>query len=132
MYDMWYCPDYPVSEIVVSKKVRRDDRNDWRPALLESIRERGLVNPLIVLNHRDPLHFKKNWLMVGTNRHWAVTTLGWETAPCLVTGDCPHEPKVRVTWDTIQDYYPDGRIVPGTHGPAMEGNSLPHLGQMPA
>jgi hypothetical protein len=131
MYDIWYCPEYPVSEIKVSAKVDRGDREHWRPALLESIRERGLVNPLIVLNHRGP-KLEKNWLMVGTNRHWAVTTLGWETAPVIITGECPYEPKVRVTWDTIQEYFPDGKVVQGYHGPTMEGNSLPHLGQMPA
>lgn len=130
MYDMWYVPEFPLAEIQVSDKVYRGDREEWRPALLENIRERGLVNPLIVLNHRGK-KFKSNWLMVGTNRHWAVTTLGWETAPALVTGECPYEPKVRVTWDTIQEYFPDGKIVKGQYGPTMEGNSLPHLGQMP-
>lgn len=131
MYDIWYCPEYPVDAIRVSTRVRREGRELWRPTLLESIRQRGLVNPLIVLNHRGDTA-EHHWLMVGTNRHWAVVELGWKTVPVLVTGICEYDPKEQVTWDTIQSYIKDGRIVKGTWGPVMRDNSLPHKGQYPS
>lgn len=122
MYDIWYCPEYPVEAIKVSKLVPRQGREDWRLSLAKNISERGLVNPLIVLNHRGP-SYKDHWLMTGTNRHWAVVYLGWKTVPCIVTGECEFEPKEKVT--DLQSYFKDGEVYLGTHGPRLRGVCKP-------
>ena len=51
MYDIWYCPEYPVEAIRVSTRVPREGREDWRLALAENIQRCGLVNPLIEKRH---------------------------------------------------------------------------------
>lgn len=130
MYDIWFCPEYPVEAIRVSDKVVREGRDDWRLALAENIQECGLANPLIVLNHRGK-GFEHNWLMTGTNRHWAITHLGWDTVPAIVTGDCEFEPKEKVTWDTIQSYFKDGEVYQGTYGPRLRNVSLPENYEYP-
>lgn len=117
MYDISYCPEYPIAEINSSDKVCRDGREEWRAALADNISECGLVNPLIIINHRGP-GYKGKWLMTGTNRFWALTHLKWKTAPCIVTGECEY-PHTVVTTETLQAYFPDGEVYLGTHGPRL-------------
>ena len=124
MYDIWFCPLYPAEAIRVSPKVPREGREDWRLALAENIQERGLVNPLIVLNHRGP-GYEDHWLMTGTNRHWAVTYLRLERVPCIVTGECEFEPKVKVDPKDLQSYFKDGEVYLGTHGPRLRNVCKP-------
>ena len=124
MYDIWYCPEYPVEAIRVSTKVVREGREDWRLALAENIRECGLVNPLIVLNHRGD-QAEHHWLMTGTNRHWAIAHLGWETIPCIVTGECEFEPKIKVEPEELQSYFKDGEVYLGTYGPRLRNVCKP-------
>lgn len=107
-----------MQEINVSTKVPREGREEWRVALAENIRKCGLANPLIVLNHRGP-RWGSKWLMTGTNRHWAITYLGWKTVPCIVTGECDVEPKFKVGPEELQDYFSDGEVYLGTHGPRL-------------
>ena len=118
MYDIWFCPEYPVEAIKVSTRVLREGREEWRLALAENIQECGLVNPLIVLNHRGD-RAADHWLMTGTNRHWAITKLGWSHVPCIVTGECEFEPKVKVDPKDLQSYFPDGEVYLGTWGPRL-------------
>lgn len=124
MYQIWYCPEYPVSKINSSKKVDRTGREDWRRALAENIREHGLANPLIILNHRPP-KFEARWLMTGTNRLWAIKHLGWETVPAIVTGNCDVEPRFPVEPEELQTYFRDGEVYFGTHGPRLRGVCKP-------
>jgi hypothetical protein len=111
MYDIWYCPNYPIEAINYSVKTDRSERRKLRDALAVDIRENGLVNPLIILNHR-PLHrFRDHYVMQGLNRLEALRSLGWSTIPCIVTGECEHEPKVLVARGDLQAYFFDGTII---------------------
>jgi len=108
MYDIWYCPNYPIEKIISSIKVDRSGRKEIQARLAENIRENGLINPLIVMNHRGP-KFKDHYCMQGLNRLSAVKLLGWSTVPCIITGPCNHEPRVRVEPEDVQQYFLDGR-----------------------
>jgi len=68
--------------------------------------------------------------MTGTNRHWAVTYLGWETVPAIVTGERP-EGAERVDPLCIQDYFPDGEVYFGYHGPRLKGTCPPEAYEYP-
>jgi hypothetical protein len=83
--DLWYCATYPVDQLSAGP-TELTHRAPYLPALLEHIRQHGLINPLIVLNHRDPAAFVPRTVMTGTNRLWAVRQLGWRTVQALVTG----------------------------------------------
>lgn len=129
MYDIWFCPEYPIEAIKVSTKVPREGREDWRLALAENIRKVGLVNPLIILNHRGP-RYGDHWLMTGTNRHWALTHLGWTHVPCIVTGECEYNPKEIVT--DLQSYFKDGEVYLGYHGPRLRDVCKPEDYEYPS
>lgn len=111
MYDIWYCPNYPIESIKFSMKTDRSERNKLRAALAVDIRERGLLNPLIILNHRPRNRFVDHYVMQGLNRLEAVKLLGWDTVPAIVTGECEFDPKVSVEWDWLKDYFFDGVLI---------------------
>lgn len=121
MFDIWYCLEYPLDEINFSTKVHKVGSDEWRPALAKNISEQGLVNPLIVLNHRDPQRYKERWLKTGNNRLWALKNLGWTHAPCLVTGICDH-PAKKVNLQEANSYIKDGELecVVETHGAVLQ------------
>lgn len=92
--------------------------------MASDIEANGLVNPLIVLNHPRP-KCPNNWLMVGTNRLWAVRHLGWKTAPCVVTGACD-EPSVELhTWAELEAMFKDGQPYQSAYGIALTGTTPP-------
>lgn len=124
-YPIWYCPQYPIDLIRTSKKVPREGREEWRIALAENIAEHGLINPLIVLNHRDPSAWEHHWLMTGTNRHWALQYLGWEYAPAIVTGEHDGYGVELVSPSEIGKYFRDGEIYFGTTGPRLRNVAKP-------
>jgi hypothetical protein len=109
MYDLWYCPNYPIEDIMSSRKTDRTGREEIRARLAEDIRENGLVNPLVVFNHRGHKYMHYH-CMQGLNRLEALKILGWSTVPCIVTGECNHNPKVLVPLEQLQDYFPDGEV----------------------
>lgn len=129
-YPIWYVPALPLDWINVSQKVPREGREEWRIALAENIRENGLINPLIVLNHRPVKEYQPQWLMTGTNRLWALQYLGWTTAPAIVTGACPFD-KVEVPPSELQSYFPDGEVYFGTHGPRLAKVARPEFYEYP-
>lgn len=108
MFDIWFCPNYPIDAIRLSVK-DRTKRKIVQAALAENIRENGLVNPIIVLNHR-PKKYIDHHVMQGINRLEACKMLGWSTVPCIVTGECEFDPKKRVQWDNLPPYFPDGIV----------------------
>lgn len=110
MLDIWYCPTYPIEAINASDKIVKEGIEEWRPALARNISEQGLVNPLIILNHRDPVRYKSRWLKTGNNRLWALKHLGWTHAPCIVTGTCEFEPKLKLSFDEAKSYFRDGEL----------------------
>lgn len=110
MFDIYYCPNYPLDEVNASTQIRKEGMDEYRPALAENISKQGLVNPLIILNHRDPVQYKERWLKTGNNRYWALLHLGWTHAPAFVTGRCEH-PCIKVTLEEAQQYVGDGRLV---------------------
>lgn len=61
---------------------RRDFRTEELAGLEESIRENGLLQPLVVRPH--PSRVGRFQLVAGERRLRAVTTLGWERVPAVV------------------------------------------------
>ena len=110
MFDIYYCPKYPIEDIQYSRNVWKEGMDEFRPALARNIAEQGLVNPLIILNHRDPERYKERWLKTGNNRFWALKHLGWTHVPAIVTGKCDH-PCVKVTLEEAKQYCKDGDLV---------------------
>jgi len=108
MFKIYYCPDYPLEDIQFSKIVYKEGSEKFRPALAKNISEQGLVNPLIVLNHREGT-YKKRWLKTGNNRLWALKHLGWTHAPVVITGHCDY-PAKKVTFEEAQSLFKDGRL----------------------
>jgi len=129
-YPIWYCREYPVKACTFSTRTSFDREDELRPVFLEHIRTHGLINPLIVLNHRTD-SYKRRYVMTGNNKLWAVRTLGWETVPAIVTGDCEFECEP-VDWDYILDYFPDAtEVYLGNHGPRLRGWSDFTKGEYP-
>lgn len=60
-------------------------------AVLESIAEQGLVNPLVV--HRDG---RQLVVREGMSRLWALRQLGYTEAPCIVVNSVADIQKARV------------------------------------
>lgn len=127
---MFYAPLFPVPEINFDH-TPRPEREAWRLALAADIEANGLVNPLIVLNHPRP-KCPDMWLMVGTNRLWAVRHLGWKHVPAVVTGACPY-PNVEVgTWEELQNLFKDGQPYKSAYGIALQNTTPPESGDYPA
>lgn len=99
-------------------------------ALAENIRQNGLVNPLIVLNHRGQ-GWEHHWLMTGTNRHWAICHLGWKTAPCIVTGDSDGFGVEEIPPERLQEYFGDGEVYIASTGPRLRNVALPERYEYP-
>jgi hypothetical protein len=99
-----------MADIQFAATIGTKGRDKWRPALLNNIREQGLVNPLILLNHRNPKNYKERWLKTGNNRFWCLQVLGWTHVPVIITGSCDH-PCIKVTLEEAQTYCKDGHIV---------------------
>lgn len=128
-FEVWYVPRYPLDKI---NHTPRDAqlRIELRVRLAENIARQGLVNPLIVLNHpRDKC--PPNWLMVGTNRLWAVKSLGWIHAPAIVTGPKPAYESVPVAPSELASYFRDGRPYLSAYGIAITGNVKPETFKYP-
>jgi len=130
MYDIWFCPTYPIEAIKSSTNTDRTGREKLRAALAEDIRENGLVNPIVVLNHRDK-GYTDHYCMQGLNRLEAMKILEWSHVPCIVTGECEHEPKVRVNPEDLQAYFPDGTVIFGHHGPKLIDTVPPETYEYP-
>ena len=114
-YDIWYVPDYRLSDILTTaftqRKMVDEAKQEMRRELAAHIAEHGLVNPLIIINHHPSIWWGKRWCMSGGNRLAAVRSLGWDTAPCIVTGECDYPSKIAVDPWKLQDYFRDGRAV---------------------
>ena len=130
MYEIWFCPRYPIEAIKSSTKVDRSGREEIRARLAEDIRENGLVNPIVVLNHR--VGYMDHYCMQGLNRLEALKILGWSTVPCIVTGECEFDPKVLVARTHLQDYFVDGELIFGDHGPKLINTVPPETYEYPS
>ena len=100
-YPIYFVPKFPL-EILRYRDLASLDPigTNWRKALLEDIRARGLKCPFLVYNHQmmrnaggSPIFPdlaqvipKAYHLRVGRNRRWALRELGWTEGPVLVTG----------------------------------------------
>jgi hypothetical protein len=128
-FSVWYVPEYPLDRI---NHTPRDAqlRIELRVALAANIKKQGLINPLIVLNHPRP-KCAPNWLMVGTNRFWAVKSLGWTHAPAIVTGPEPEYPSTPVTPAEVPSYFRDGRPYLSAYGIALTGTVPPESFRYP-
>jgi hypothetical protein len=68
-----------------------------------------MLNPIVVLNHRNPAEWERSWVWVGANRVWCARQLGWAHVPALVTGECRF-PCTQVEWSRIQEHTCDGQF----------------------
>ncbi len=128
-FEVWYVPAYPISQI---NHTKHDHQHHalLRARLAENIARQGLVNPLIVLNHpREKC--PPNWLMVGTNRLWALKHLGWTHAPCIVTGPKPVYESVPVAPKDVPSYFRDGDPYVSAYGIALRNTTKPETLRYP-
>lgn len=129
-FDVWYVPAYPIDKIDHTKRDAQHHA-ELRVALAANIKLQGLINPLIVLNHYRP-KCKPNWLMVGTNRLWALKSLGWTHAPAIVTGPPPVYEHVAVSPAELPSYFRDGRPYLSAYGIALTGTTPPETFRYPS
>ena len=122
MYDIWFVPKFPLDEINFSKRVHKEGSEVWRPALARNISEQGLVNPLIVLNHRPSAIYEGMWLKTGNNRLWALKYLGWTHAPVIITGVCKHVDRQLKTFEEANALFTDGELecLEEAHGAVLQ------------
>lgn len=135
-YDLWYCQNYPIEAIKFSHKTDRSGRFQVYAALAVDIRANGLLNPLMLLNHRPKDQFIDHYCMQGLNRLQAMKLLGWSTVPCIVTGGCEFEPKVQVAPEDLHKYFFDGTVIFRDSGtfqrPHLINVTLPQTYKYPA
>lgn len=128
-FEVWYVKAYPISEIDHTKHDAQHHMR-LRVALAENIRKQGLINPLIILNHpRDKC--PPNWLMVGTNRLWALKYIGWTHAPAIVTGPKPIYDSLPVSPAEVPSFFRDGRPYLSAYGIALTGTVPPETFHYP-
>ena len=129
-YVIWYCPEYP-TPLLRTGQFRPEFTVPFQK-LKKDIAERGLINPLIILNHRPTSDYKRDWVMTGRNRLYAIRALGWRTVPAIVTG-MPSKgiDGVRVDPARLQDYFRDGEVYFGNHGPTLRNVSRFEFGEYP-
>ena len=123
-YDIWYCPSFPVSKINESRRFTSKGRDALRLKLAEHINKNGLLNPLIVLNHRPIRRDKEsrhgpNRCRTGRNKLAAILHLGWATVPAIVTGNCPYQPRALADPITLHNYFRDGELIFDDEGPRL-------------
>jgi len=126
-YPIYFVPKFPLEILRYRDLGKLDPLGlDWRTALLNDIKARGLKCPLMVINHQmmrnaggSPIFPdlamvipKPYHLRVGRNRRWALRELGWTHAPALVTGPVKAEWDVEliVTPERLQQVWTDGDI----------------------
>jgi hypothetical protein len=128
-FRVFYCPDFPL-DLIRHDQSPKGCRADYRLALAEDIRRRGLYNPLIVLNH-PRAKCPDLWLMVGQNRYWALRHLGWVTAPVVITGSSPVPARELETWDDLRQCFRDGEPYRSPYGIALRGTAAPEKYEYP-
>lgn len=129
-FDVWYVERFPIAAINHTPAPSAQHRVPLRVALAENIAKQGLINPLIVLNHpRDKC--RPNWLMVGTNRLWALKYLGWTHAPAVVTGPEPEYPSKALAPADVPAYFKDGRPYLSAWGIGLTGTVPPESFRYP-
>jgi hypothetical protein len=129
---MWYVPRLPLGLISNPVDMAGDERKlEARLKLVKDIEKRGLLNPLIVLNHQDLRNHKPMWVQLGTNRLWAVRKLGWTHVPAIVTGDWPLD-VIEVFPETIDQYFREGKVYYRPSGPRLDGISNILKGEWPS
>jgi hypothetical protein len=129
-FRVFYCPELPLN-LVRHDQSPKGWKKAYRLALMDDIERRGLVNPLIVLNHPRP-KCKSMWLMVGQNRLWALKRLGWQTAPAVVTGTCPEAAREITSWDELRALFKDGEPYLSPYGIAIRNATRPECFEYPA
>lgn len=128
-YDLYFVPEFPL-HLLRNKgidEIKTEKFRHGRLLLLDDIRERGMLNPLIVWNHKcdSQSHFKTYplpwYLKLGLNRRWCLGELGYTHAPSIVTmngGSTPPFPHERLTsGKQILQYWRDGEFVWHAQGP---------------
>lgn len=134
-YKLFAVPEFPLALLRNKpiEAIREQKFRDGRKLLLEDIRERGMLNPLIVWNHKRPAHpqwkhYPLPWyLKLGLNRRWCLEELGYTHAPAIVTTDGaapPFDEWYRLeTAGDILDWWRDGVFVAISQGPTGKGKS---------
>lgn len=126
-YPIYYVPKFPLEILRYRDLASLDPLGaNWRKALLEDIRARGLKCPFLVYNHQMMRNDAKQaifpdlaavipkayHLRVGRNRRWALRELGWTHAPAVVTGPVNPEwdAELLTTAERFQQVWTDGDI----------------------
>ena len=122
-----YVENFPIERINIRKP---KEETPWRIALANNIKENGLKNPLIILNHEEPKRKVPYWLMVGQNRLWAIKYLGWRETPAIVTGVCEFAGK-EVSWEDLPKYFKDGVPYRSPYGIALKDVTDPEKEEYP-
>jgi hypothetical protein len=129
-FRVFYVPELPL-HLIRHDQSAKGWRKAYREALMADIDRRGLINPLIVLNHPRP-KCPNMWLMVGQNRLWAIRRLGWAAAPAVVTGACPVPAQEVGSWEELRALFKDGEPYLSPYGIAIRNATRPECFEYPA
>lgn len=129
-FRVFFCPELPIGRINHDARPK-PEREAFRLALARDIEARGLINPLIVLNHPRP-KCANMWLMVGQNRLWALKHLGYLAAPAVVTGSCPVPAREVLTWEELRALFKDGEPYLSAYGIGLRNTTPPESRTYPA
>lgn len=85
----------PIAIIIVDREGRQRDRIDDLKSLMESIKQNGLIQPIVV-QALPPIRDKSDYLLIaGERRLEACRLLGWKEISCRLMSDLsPRELKV--------------------------------------
>jgi hypothetical protein len=129
-YNVFYCEQFPLEHLRYKDLWELDELGrEWREALREDIKERGMKVPLIVWNHHreriDLAHLSKKpyMLMNGRNRMWAIRDLGWTHAPAIVSGSCEFPCHRMAGPQDLEQYWPDGTLIVSNKGLEVGGKT---------
>lgn len=134
-YDLYYIPEFPLPLLrdKPPEDIKIEKFRAGRYLLLDDIRERGMLNPLVVWNHRNPPHPQWKlyplpyYLKLGLNRRWCLGELGFTHAPCIVTynrGEVPIFEHTKLeNYSEIPRYWKDGVFRMIQQGPTGKGKT---------
>lgn len=103
--DIWYIDALPLDKCTIVAS--HTQMHTWLVALMDDIKKRGLLSPLLVNNRED----KPYWIRHGNNRIQCLRILEWTHVPVLSFGLEPDVEAVKVkSLPEAQAYLRDGII----------------------
>lgn len=107
--ELWYIEECPLEEAKLPPWFPDRIKAPWYQTLLNDIKERGMLSPLLVDN-RDRLMPMR--IRIGTNRWRVARDLGWKTVRVLGFGTPPKRLpyKLLESLEEAQSYIKDGHL----------------------